>query len=88
MTAFPNKGPPAWGRPFMLGRIWVGVLLVTLTGCAARFRPKAFLLNMNIPVEFRTSSRLVQGGLSFNPPHCRNAALPYRKGCEQMVVGK
>ena len=42
----------------MLGRAWVSVLLIaTLTGCASRFRPKAFLPNVNIPLECATSIR-------------------------------
>ena len=71
----------------MWGRAWVSVLLITtLTGCASRSRPKPFLPNITIPRECATSIRLVNCDLSFNPPHCRGAAVSYRKGCEQVVV--
>ena len=71
----------------MLRRIWVSVLLViTLTGCAPRLRPKPFLPNLNIPLECVTGIRLVECDLSITPPHCRTAAVGYRKGCEQVVA--
>ena len=71
----------------MLGRAWVCVLLIAiLTGCAPRSRFKPFLPNVNIPPECATSIRLVDCDLSFNPPHCRTAAVTYRKGCEQLMV--
>ena len=73
----------------MVGRAWVCVLLLaTLTGCAPRSRPKPFLPSMSIPLECTTSIRLVGCDLSFSPPHCRTAAVTYRKGCEQVVVVK
>jgi hypothetical protein len=73
----------------MSGRAWVSVLLITrLTGYASRSRPKPFLPNISIPRECATSIRLVDCDLSFNPPHCRTAAVTYRKGCEQVVVVK
>lgn len=72
----------------MLCRAWVSVLLIaTLTGCASRSRPKPFLPNLNIPVVCATSIRLVDCDLSSSPPHCRTAAVIYRTGCEQVVVG-
>ena len=71
----------------MLGRAWVSVLLIaTLTGCASRSRLKRFSPNLNIPLECVTSIRLVDCDLSSGPPHCRPAAVSYRKGCEQVVV--
>jgi len=73
----------------MWGRAWVSVLLIaTLTGCASRVRPKPLLPNLNIPVQCASSIRLVNCDLSFSPPHCQNAAIDYRKGCEQIVVTK
>jgi hypothetical protein len=70
----------------MSGRAWVSVLLIaTLTGCASRSRPKPFLPNMNIPLEC-ARIRLIDCDLSFRPPHCRTAAVTYRKGCEQVMV--
>jgi hypothetical protein len=73
----------------MLGRDWISVLLIaTLTGCASRSRPQAFLPNMNIPPRCATSIRLVDCDLSFSPPHCRTASVTYRKDCEQVVVVK
>lgn len=73
----------------MWGRAWVSVLLITmLTGCASQSRPKPFLPNMNIPLECATSIRFVDCDLSSSPPHCRAAAVTYRKGCEQVVVVK
>jgi hypothetical protein len=72
----------------MLGRAWVSVLLMaTLTGCASRSRPKPFLPNVNIPLACATRIRLVDCDLSSSPPHCRTAAVTYRTGCEQVVVG-
>ena len=71
----------------MSGRAWDSVLLIaTLTGCASRFRPKPFLPNMNLPLEYATSIRLVDCDLSSSPPHCRIAAVTYRAGCEQVMV--
>ena len=71
----------------MLGRIWACVLLlVNLTGCASHSRPRPFLPNMNIPPECATSIRLVECDLPFSPPHCRTAAVAFRKGCEQVVA--
>jgi len=73
----------------MVGRARVSVLLIaTLTGCASRSRPKPFLPSMSILLECTTSIRLVGCDLSFGPPHCRTAAVTYRKGCEQVVVVK
>ncbi len=73
----------------MVGRARVSVLLIaTLNGCASRSRPKPFLLSMSIPLECTASIRLVGCDLSFSPPHCRTAAVTYRKGCEQVVVVK
>jgi hypothetical protein len=72
----------------VLGRAWVSVLLIaTLTGCASRSRPKSLLPNVNIPLVCATSIRLVDCDLSFSPPHCRTAAVTYRTGCEQVLVG-
>jgi hypothetical protein len=71
----------------MSGRAWVSVLLIaTLTCCASRSRPKPFLPNMNIPLECATRIRLIDCDLSSSPPHCRTAAVTYRKGCEQVMV--
>jgi hypothetical protein len=71
----------------MLGRAWACVLLmVTLTGCASRSRPKPFLPSMSIPPECTTSIRLIDCDLSFNPARCRTATVTYRKGCEQLAV--
>jgi len=71
----------------MLGRAWACVLLIaTLTGCVSRSRSKLSLPNVNIPLECATSIRLVDCDLSFNPPHCRTAAVTYRKGCEELAV--
>jgi hypothetical protein len=71
----------------MLGRAWISVLLIAaLSGCASRSRPAPFLPNMNIPLECGTSIRLVDCDLSSSPPHCRTAAVTYRKGCEQVVA--
>lgn len=73
----------------MWGRAWVSVLLIViLTGCASRSRPKPFLPNLNIPVECASSIRLVNCDLSCSPPHCRTFAVDYRKGCEQVMVVK
>jgi hypothetical protein len=73
----------------VLGRAWVCALLIaTLTGCASRSRPKPFLPSMSIPPECTTSIRLVGCDLSFSPPRCRTVAVSFRKGCEQVVVGK
>jgi hypothetical protein len=73
----------------MVGRAWISVLLIaSLTGCASRSRPKSFLPNISIPPGCATSIRLVDCDLSFSPPHCRTAAVTYRKGCEQRVVIK
>jgi hypothetical protein len=53
----------------MWGRAWVSVLLMaTLTGCASRSRPKAFLPSLNIPLECASSIRLVNCDLSLSPP--------------------
>jgi hypothetical protein len=71
----------------MSGRAWVSVLMIaTLSGSASRSRPKPFLPNMNIPLECATRIRLIDCDLSFRPPHCRTAAVTYRKGCEQVMV--
>jgi hypothetical protein len=71
----------------MLGRAWISVLLIAaLTGSASRSRPGPFPPNMNIPLECATCIRLVDCDLSSSPPHCRTAAVTYRKGCEQVVV--
>jgi hypothetical protein len=71
----------------MLGRVWVCVLLLaTLTVCSSRSRPRPFLPSMNIPLECASSIRLVECDLSFSPPHCRTAAVAYRKGYEQVVA--
>ena len=71
----------------MSGRAWNSVLLIaSLTGCASRSRPKPFLPNMNIPLEWATSIRLVDCDLSSSPPRCRTAAVTYRKGCEHVMV--
>lgn len=87
--ALPSKPLPDAGACFMAGRAWVSVLLVAiLTGCASRSRPKPFLPNLNIPPECATSIRLVDCDLSSSLPHCRTAAVTYRKGCEQVVVVK
>ena len=70
----------------MLGRAWVSVLLIAILTCASRSRLKPFSPNLNIPLECVTSIRLVDCDLSSSPPHCRTAAVAYRKGCEQVVV--
>jgi hypothetical protein len=71
----------------MLGRAWVSLLLIiTLTGCASRSRPKPFLPNLNIPPACASSIRLVDCDMSFSPPHCRTATVTYRRGCEQIAV--
>ena len=68
-------------------RVWVNVLLlVTLTGCAARPRPQLFLPSVNIPVECASSIRMKNCDLSVNPPRCRTVAVSYRPGCEQVMV--
>ena len=73
----------------MPGRVGVIVLLiVTLAGCTSRSRPKPFQPDMNIPPGCATSIRLLDCDLSFSPPHCRTAAVTYRKGCEPVVVVK
>jgi hypothetical protein len=70
----------------MLGRVWVRVLLLaTLTICSSRSRLRPFLPSMNIPLECATS-RLVNCDLPVSPPHCRTAAVAYRKGYEQVVA--
>ena len=73
----------------MLGRAWVSTLLiVTLTGCASRSRPKPFQPDMNVPLGCATSTRRLDCDLSFSPPHCRTAVVTYRKGCEPVAVLK
>jgi len=72
-------------RRFMLGRACVSVLLIA-TGCASRSRLKPFSPNLNIPLGCVTSIPLVDCDLSSIQPHCRTAAVAYRKGCEQVVV--
>src|ERR1700739_2148663 len=76
-------------KPFAWMRALVSVtLIVSLTGCAMRPRPKALLPTVNIPLECASSIRLVGCDLSFSPPHCQNVAVDYRKGCEQVVGNK
>lgn len=70
-------------------QVWVvPLLIVTLSGCAARSRPQAFLPNVNIPLECAITIRLVNCDLSASPPRCRAVTVTYRKGCEQVMAAK
>ena len=71
------------------GRAWFSALLIViLTGCAARSRPRLALPTLNIPLECASSIHLVNCDLAFSPPHCSTVAVNYRHGCEQIVVTK
>jgi len=58
-----------------------------LTGCARRGR-RAWLPNMRIPVRCASEITLVECDARVNPPKCRSARVTYRRGCEQVVVGR
>jgi hypothetical protein len=69
---------------------WGWVLLLVyfaLTGCA-RKAGRAWLPNMRIPVRCASEITLVECDARVSPPKCRSARVTYRRGCEEVVVGR
>ena len=65
--------------------LYAGVLLAAL-GCARHAR--VALPNMAIPVECASEITLLECDARVSPPKCKSVRVKYRKGCEQIVVGK
>ena len=55
------------------------------TGCARRH---ASLPDMSIPVRCASEITLLQCDTGVQPPKCKSARVSYRRGCEEIVVGR
>ena len=63
------------------------VAVLTGAGCASR-RVRAELPSMSIPVKCAMEITLVECDARVDPPKCRSARVKYRRGCEEILVGK
>jgi hypothetical protein len=54
-------------------------------GCARR---RMELPSLAIPVSCASEIMLIECDARVNPPRCKNARVTYRRGCEEIVVGK
>jgi hypothetical protein len=62
-------------------------LLAAGTACARR-GAHAFLPNLEIPVSCASEITLVECDARVNPPKCKSVRVKYRRGCEEIVVGR
>ena len=63
------------------------VLYAALIG-AGCVRRRVELPSLTIPVSCASEITLIECDARVNPPKCKNARVTYRKGCEEIVVGK
>ncbi len=65
----------------------LGAVLAGSAGCARRY-VRTELPNLVVPVGCASEITLVECDVRVNPPRCRKARVRYRRGCEEIVVGK
>jgi hypothetical protein len=58
-----------------------------LMGCARRAE-RIELPNLKIPVDCASEITLLECDARVSPPKCKRARVKYRRGCEQIAVGK
>jgi len=74
----------------MRSEVLVGVLCAAAMagmGCARR-SARAELPSMTIPVSCASEIMLMGCDARTNPPKCKSARVKYRRGCEEIVVGR
>jgi hypothetical protein len=65
----------------------VGAVALAGMGCARRSGRISFP-NLVIPVRCASEITLVQCDARVSPPKCKSARVTYRRGCEEIVVGR
>lgn len=65
----------------------LGILLLLGGGCMRRAE-RASLPNLLVPVGCASEIMLMGCDARVSPPKCKTARVRYRKGCEEIVVGR
>ena len=69
------------------GCFLVLVAVLAGAGCGSR-RVRAELPSMSIPVKCASEITLVGCDARVSPPKCRSARVKYRRGCEEILMGR
>jgi len=72
----------------MRNEVLATVLCWALAGTGCRQRARVELPSMTIPASCASEITLVGCDARTNPPTCKSARVKYRKGCEEIVVGR
>jgi len=70
-------------------RLLFVVLVTVLMGArCGRRSTRVELPSLEIPVSCASEIRLLECDARVNPPKCKKARVKYRRGCEEIVVGR
>jgi len=73
----------------MRGFLFLFLYAAALMGLAcARRAERVELPSLTIPVDCASEITLLECDARVSPPKCKRARVKYRRGCEQIAVGK